>query len=171
MPEFLAWLVVLSAGGFGLFVVTPFLITRRALRRRNRVGREGPPAPAHWVLVPDRAARLHRRLVRLCQLTRPVKGRPTGPALLVEQEAVAIDRELVVSVGSRGGRRSELLDGLEARIDRLESIVVRLGRVERPATLELTARSADPLAELEDRIRSLEGAWEEVHRAERPPGA
>jgi len=164
--EVLAWVLVLSAVVFAVSGV-PYLLARRALRRRNRVSRVGPPAPAYWLVSPEQAPRLHRRLVRLCQVMGPSRRQRAGPGLLLEAEAVAIDRELIVVAATRGPRRAAALQALEARIDRLEEISLKAHRFDEPMTLELR-HSADPLRELEVRLELREAAWDEVHRAEHP---
>src|SRR3954465_8286758 len=95
-------------------------VTARSLRRANRVSpRVVTAAPTTWLLVPERPARLHRRLRRAGVALHgaaelhsgpPARRRAPAPAPSslselagdLERRACAIDAELVVAARATG---------------------------------------------------------------------
>src|SRR4051812_22651217 len=112
---------VIVAAAAALFAV-------RNLRRANRVSPRMPTTgPVTWLLLPDRPARLHRRLRRAVAMVRAAAqldagagpGRRITPSAVaelgadLEQRACVIDAQLVVAARATGAGRRRMVQSLD----------------------------------------------------------
>lgn len=168
------------AGGTAA-VLTVGAVAVGLARRAVRVSpRHTTGAPVRWLVVPSRAALLHRRLrtaVLGLRSTVPTPRRRTEPSMLqelaavIEELAAHTDRSLVLAATSRGDRRAALLRSAAVEVRRVEDLVDRLRRVAAeldPATMtseqwhRRAARVDLTLAGFEaagDELRTLEVDW------------
>jgi hypothetical protein len=129
-------------------------------------------APTSWLVSTSEPARLHRRLRKATTTARlaGVRGGPTIAELVSELEdhAIALEAHLVMT--SRVWRRErEVRIQLVKQVGQVEQLASRLTVISleagRPRTL--SAGSTDALAELTERIDSLDAARAELVELER----
>ena len=157
------------------------LLATRALQRANRVSPQLPGlAPASWVVLPERPARLHRRLRRAVAMARRAaelhaagagkRARPTTIADLsgdLERRACVIDGQLVVASRTGGAARWGALNDLESQVAEVERLATRItGMVSAwtATTVELTS-GPDALRAIGERLDALEDAMRELGAA------
>lgn len=160
----LVWFVVFAVA------LTVAVVT---LRRANRVvPGVRCQAPVTWLYSPSRPARMHRQLRSLGMWV-------THPPPVVHQqlwsdltaEIVTTDADLVVAARSNTRIRSGELDGVAARIVRLEDLAGRLRDLERFGSPSGQRRPpSDALEVLEHRLGSLEQAHADLVDLERQFG-
>jgi hypothetical protein len=151
-------------------LVTSFLLLRK-LARSNRISPSIPTlAPTTWLVVPERPARLHRRLRRSVGMANAAaaphaskKGRATStiPDLVddLQRRACLVDNELVVAARAKGPLRWSMLNELERQIDEVEALATRIAGLS-------SAWAASPipagLEAINDRLTAMETAMHEV---------
>lgn len=142
----------------------------RSLRRTNRVTPDAAHGvPLHWLAVPSRPARLHRRLRNLAAWSsqQPTGTNDTTWAQLVH-EVVTTDARLTTATRANGRARPGELDDIAATVTRLEDLAVRLRNIERAAGGDPdTPPPSDALELLEHRIDHLEAAHADLADIER----
>jgi hypothetical protein len=169
----------------GLFVVllivaTPVLICRqvvRTLRRANQVSPRIPTlAPPTWLVLPERPARLHRRLRRALAMARAAAatytrqsraGVTTIPELVadLEHRACVVDSQLVVAARTSGPARWSMLNDVERQVYEIDTLATRIvGLTAAWAASAATAGRGGPagLAAIGERLDALEAAMFEV---------
>ncbi len=151
-----------------------FLFVRWRLRRRNRVSPEHPTlAPLYWLVWPGRFAVLHRRLQAVVGVARalaPSSDAVTDMTATVESQAVALDRRLVLASRLRR-QHTIVLPALQAQVDELEAVTVRLGELaDRQLEPARLPTDKEPLAQLGERLDALEAARAELGFLERDAG-
>jgi len=148
---------------FLAMLIGSILIPLRLLHRRNRISpsaRTG--APLHWLSSPSGAARLHRRLQRaistgrLALAARAADGVAVDVMVELERHACAIDTQLVIAERAPKPHRARLLRELAAETAEVESLVVRVLRVNR--AWDGSSPSARNLMGVHDRLDALEQA-------------
>lgn len=187
------WFLLLTLGGTGAVIVTlciAVLLVLHRLRRRNRVRpAQADDIPLLWLVSPQSAARLHRRLVaatRAAQLVadrhRPAgrrgkRGRREDPPTIVvlceqlEVQAAMIDTHLAFAVRLASRPRRQVLASLApgvAEIERTASrIAVMSAEMRAPTVL---AEHTDGIAELSNRMDALESATASLRELEAGAG-
>jgi hypothetical protein len=161
-----------------LFVLTPLLIfalVMRGIARSNRVSPDIPTlAPLTWTFLPERPARLHRRLRRAVLMARIAaaghvarggSGLGAIPELVgdLERRACVIDSELVVASRSRGPLRWSMLNDLEHQVYEVDGLATRIAGLA-TAWSSASSRGGDParLDAISERLNALESALQEV---------
>lgn len=173
----------------GVILVSTLAAALTAFAKFRRANRVRPDvdtgAPLWWLVSPAATARLHRRLrsaVVLASSARPAAPRrrwwrwrrPTeeGPmstiALQLEQHAVALDRDLVLASRLRGPTRRAVLDPTGRQVVAVERLATRLAAASRPDPRSPFTLAPAPatLERLDDELRALEGARDEIARIE-----
>lgn len=127
------------------------LLLRWHLGRRNRVHpKVRSPAPLHWLVSPTAPARMHRRLQTTVRVA-SVHERREVPIAVAEQ-AVELDRRVVLAARHPGRARSSALRELRLELDELDRLAMA-------CTRRLDAGAVgDPL----DRLTALADARAEV---------
>lgn len=135
--ELLVLLLVLLV----LFVVAPLVGTWMMLRSMSKANRVSPRvptfAPNSWLFLPERPARLHRRLRRSAAMARAGaaihgshagRGLPTVPELAeeIERRACSVDTQVVLASRGRGPERWSMLNALEGEVMEVEALANRL---------------------------------------------
>jgi hypothetical protein len=160
LRELLLFLMGLGATFLAVCAMTA-LLAWRWLRRRNAVGRH-KRAPVLWLWSPGRAARLHRRLIRVWYAAHHASGGsaslvPTATAL--EARAEILDAELAARAAGGGARGRNALADVYVRVIELETMTGRLARTSRRLDSLVPRISEDPLAE---RLDALDAAVAEL---------
>ena len=162
-----------------LFIVSPllmFVLLMRRLARNNRISPSVPTlAPVSWTFLPERPARLHRRLRRAISMARVAaaghvarSGRSlaTIPELVadLEQRACAVDSELVVASRSRGPLRWSLLNDIEHQVHEIDALASRVAGLASAWAASPVAGGSGPAAleAIGERVTALEMAMREV---------
>src|SRR4051794_11051882 len=169
---------VILAMLFVIFVgipLTVFALVMRHLARINRVSPSVPTlAPLTWTFLPERPARLHRRLRRAVLMARIATagqtargGRAVGaiPELVgdLERRACVIDSELVVASRSRGPLRWSMLNELEHQVYEVDGLASRIaGLASAWASSAAGANGPARLEAIGERLSALETAMHEV---------
>jgi hypothetical protein len=176
------WVSGVLVGGLVVLgtVVAVAVAVSRWVRARNEVcPRRRTGAPGRWLMSPERAARLHRRLrdaVADLRAVVPAPPRRQRPADLtvsealaadLEGRAVSLDRELLVAARRRRDGRREACAGLAPEVVRLEAMARRLASTEW-ARRRSGAPVVDHLGEMARRLDALDAAWAELARVEHP---
>jgi hypothetical protein len=155
-------LVLLGVGATFLAVCAmTALLAWRWLRRRNSVGRHRR-APVAWLWSPRRAARLHRRLIRVWYGAHHAARGATSlaaPATAIEARAEILDAELAALAASGGLRRRSVLADLHGRVIELETLTARLASTSRRLDALVPRIPEDPIAE---RLDALDAALAEL---------
>jgi len=157
----LVWLVLFAAG---------CVVAAITLRRTNRVVRSQPTdAPITWLVSLSRPARLHRQLRNLgTWSSRSATSAHDGAWDQLLNEMVATDARLVVAARANSRVRSAQLDAVEATIQRLEDLAVRLSRLDEVREWpQQPPAPNDALEVLEHRIEHLEAAHVDLADLER----
>jgi len=172
MEEVIIALTVMLVTTLFLFVFG-VTYTRWWLRKQLRIRpstRSAAPTP--WLVSTSEPARLHRRLRKATTTARlaGVRGGPTIAELATELEdhAIALEAHLVMT--SRVWRRErEVRRQLAAQVGQVEQLATRLTitSLEAGRPRALSAGSPDALAELTERIDSLDEARAELVELER----
>src|SRR5437764_14281978 len=156
--------------------VAAVLLVLRSLSRSNRVSPGIPTlAPLTWSVLPERPARLHRRLRRAIAMARAAAaghvarhGRALGaiPELVadLEQRACAVDNELVVAGRARGPLRWSLLNDLEHQVYEIDALASRVAGLTSAWSTATATGGAGPAAldAIGERLAALEGAVHDV---------
>src|SRR2546430_14378560 len=162
-----------------VFVVLPavtFALFMRSLARRNRVSPSVPTlAPLTWSVLPERPARLHRRLRRAVAMARAAaaghvarNGRALGaiPELVgdLEQRACAVDNELVVAARAKGPLRWSMLNDLEHQVYEIDALVSRVAGLTAAWSAATATGGTGPagLDAIGERLDALEAAVHDV---------
>lgn len=172
------WLLLLTLGGSGaviVFLCLLVLLVQHRVRRRNRVRPTEPDdIPLSWLVSPQPAARLHRRLVVAARVAgmvaerhRPIgrrarrRERPTIVALCdqLEAHAASIDAHLTLATRLPPARRRPVLAHLGEGVEEIERTAARLSvmsaEIHAPTVL---VEHADGIAEMSRRLDALESA-------------
>ncbi|MCC5953017.1 MAG: cbb3-type cytochrome oxidase assembly protein [Acidimicrobiia bacterium] len=162
----LLWMLIISLVMVGVAIGAAWW----AMARRNRVHPKVPTtAPLSWLWSPSRPAIAHRRLRSLVTWLRSLDDPTTDLAVrdrLVDQ-AVRLDRELVVVARMPKRHRPAALATVTTQIDRLDHLTVRLRMLAheaRPTPVAAEPAGVQIARELEQIDQSI-GAFEEAHRA------
>ncbi len=148
---------------FLVLMVGSVLVPLRLLQRRNRIcpsARTG--APLRWLSSPSGAARLHRRLQRAIATGRTAVAARAADSVAadviadLERHACAIDAQLVMAERAPKHQRMRLMRELAAETSEVESLVVRVLRVNR--AWDGSDPSARNLIGVRDRLDALESA-------------
>lgn len=167
---FMVWIAMIIAG---LFVV------RWRLHHANRVSPHTPStAPLTWLVSPSRPARTHRRLrsdIRGIDAAVPRPGKSDHvPALSVdgllrelEQQAVNLDRQVVVTSRQPRTVRRDTMNQIDAQVDDLEQIAMRLTGLHRSNEAPASGWDAPrptpaALEHISQQVGMLEAAHEEI---------
>jgi hypothetical protein len=172
-----------------LWMNTMALLGWRRLRRRNEVLPAQPTRPPlRWLASPERGARLHRQLRDACHALRevvpPPRKRRQAPSSLealaadLEAQAVALDRELVLSARLRGPTGAALQRAVAVRVSEVQRAVARLAAlaakssrtVVTPSGPAPTTSATDPLHACTQQLDALDSAWAEIDRIEHAAG-
>jgi len=162
-----------------LLLVTPLVVVLLSLgwlHRRNRVARTVPTfAPITWLVLPERPARLHRRLRRSVATARAgaalyghgARSVPSAVLSLVEEleaRACALDGRITVAARAAGPARFNLLNAAETEVAEMEGLAQRVvGLATTWATAAATGRGPAPgVADLAQRLDALDAALREV---------
>jgi hypothetical protein len=156
-----------------LLCFTAFGYTTWRVRKQLRVRPSvRSVAPTYWLMATTEPARLHRRLRKASTVARAAgeRGGPTIAELAddLQDHAVALEHHLVLL--SRVWRRErvarrEIVDQV-AQLEGLSSrLTISAMEVSRPRAL--SSGSPDALAELTERINTLDAAREELTALER----
>lgn len=169
MPEWLLFLVVacLVVCGGSVAVVLGIL---HVLAVRNRVvPGQRSPAPLTWLVSPDGAARLHRRLRNAMAAAGAVAGVPAdddlglhGVITELQTRALQLDHQLVLASRCPRAARRRMLRELHSEISEVENLVQRTVRMSRAWTGSTPSeRGLGPVRErlelLESALRELDG--------------
>lgn len=156
------------------------------VQQRRRVGASRlTRVPVAWRWAPSRAARRHRRLVRLVRIMRcavPPPKRRQSPTILHEladelhQLAVELDRALLMASPMRGNAYRNRLAHLDLRIGSLEAATQRLGDLAQGRNTDGDVPWEERMRRAEVRIHAFEHAWTELgnldsHRPMTPSSA
>jgi hypothetical protein len=166
MVDVLLVLVVIFLATVGT-VVAVLALVLHALTVRNRVVPQRPSrAPITWLVAPELAARLHRRLraaIAMASIVRLGAAHDLGLVDVVEQlehRAVDLDDQLVLAAHAPRGTRRRMLRELQSEVAELERLAERTVRMARAWT------GAPPngrtLADVRERLDLLEGALREL---------
>jgi hypothetical protein len=170
MAEVLLAVVVLLLLAAGV-AVAAVLVLLHALRVRNRVVPGRPtPAPLSWLVAPDLAARLHRRL----RTAMAMVGAAVGPsstdlglgevATQLADRAVELDRQLVLASRAPKSSRRRMLRELQSEVAELERLGERTVRMSRAWSGAVPSERG--LAAVRERLELLEGALRELDGVE-----
>jgi hypothetical protein len=155
----LVLVVLLFAGG----CVASVALLLHALAVRNRVVQgHRSPAPLRWLVAPEPAARLHRRLQRAVALTDAAQG-DLGLDDVVGQlreRALELDEQLVLAGRAPKVARRRLLRELQAEVAELERLAERTVRMSR--AWAGGSPSERGLAAVRERLELLEAALHEL---------
>lgn len=138
-----------------------------ALRARNRVVPGcRTVAPLTWLVAPDRAAQLHRRL-RAAMVVAGFASDPRGSGLGLDDvvaqlrdRALELDDQVVVASRSPKPARRRMLRELQSEVAELERLAERTMRMSRAWTDR--APSERGLSAVRERLELLEGALREL---------
>lgn len=161
----LVLLVMIVALVGGAIAIVALLL--HALTVRNRVVPDRPTrAPLSWLVAPDHAARLHRRLRAAIAMASVVRLGTTHDLGLVDvvdqldQRAVDLDDQLVLASHAPRPTRRRMLRELQSEVAELEGLAERTVRMARAWT---GARPSERgLAEARERLDVLETALREL---------
>jgi hypothetical protein len=159
-----------------LLALTPvvlLLLSLRWLQRRNRVGRRVPScAPVSWLVMPERPARLHRRLRRSVAGARSAASLAAGGAGLttvstlvddLERRACSVDGRLVVAARASGPSRWSLLNAVETEVVEVERVADRMVHLSTAWAAASAGGPASPgMADIAERLDALDAALREV---------
>ena len=166
MAELLVILVVLFLAVVGAAIATVALVLH-ALTVRNRVVPGQPsPAPLTWLVAPDWAPRLHRRLraaIALAGAASAPAASDLGLSDVVDQlqaRAVELDAQLVLANRSGRTTRRRMLRELQSEVGELERLAERTVRMSRAWTGG--APSERGLGAVRERLELLEAALREL---------
>lgn len=166
MADVLLVLVVMFLAVVGSVVAVIALVVH-ALTVRNRVVAGRPTeAPLSWLVAPDLAARLHRRLRAAIAMASTVRaGAPNelGLADVVDQldrRAMELDDQLVLASRAPKAPRRRMLRELASEVAELERLAERTVRMARAWTGSQPAERG--LADVRERLDLLEGALREL---------
>lgn len=161
-------LVVLVVVGACVAAVALLL---HALAVRNRVAAGRPsPAPLSWLVAPELAARLHRRLrTAVTLVVSAVDARSSDLGLddvaaQLRDRAVELDDQLVLASRSPKGARRRMLRELQSEVAELERLAERTVRMSR--AWRGTAPSERGLAAVRERLELLEASLRELDGVE-----
>jgi hypothetical protein len=164
----LAFVVLAVVGG----CVAAVAVVLHALQVRNRVvASRRSAAPLTWLVAPELAPRLHRRL-RASMAMLGASGRPLGPpdlgladvARQLADRAVGLDDQLVLASHAPKGPRRRMVRELQSEVAELERLVERTVRMSR--AWQGAAPSERGLAEVRERLELLEAAMRELDGVE-----
>lgn len=166
MADVVLVLVVMFLAVVGGAVAVVALLLH-ALTVRNRVVPQRPSrAPITWLVAPELAARLHRRLrasIAMASVVRLGPSHDLGLVDVVEQlehRAVDLDDQLVLAAHAPKGSRRRMLRELQSEVAELERLAERTVRMARAWTgAQPNERS---LADVRERLDLLEGALREL---------
>lgn len=161
----LVLVVVLLAVVGGATALVALLL--HALTVRNRVAPDRPTrAPLSWLVAPDLAARLHRRLraaIAMASVVRLGTAHDLGLVDVVDQldhRALDLDDQLVLASHAPKPTRRRMLRELQSEVAELERLAERTVRMARAWT---GARPSERgLAEVRERLDALEAALREL---------
>jgi hypothetical protein len=156
--------------------VVTFLLCVRALHRRNRVSPQIPTiAPLTWLFLPERPARLHRRLRRAVSMARTASAlhtRTTGPGAMtipelvadLERRACVIDNQLVIAARATGPARWAILNEMERQVYEVDTLAGRVAGMATAWASNTATATMGPagLAALGERLDALESAMYQV---------
>ena len=162
-----------------LFVVAPltlFALVMRNLAKGNRVSPSVPTlAPLTWAFLPERPARLHRRLRRAIAMARVAsaghiaagnRGLGAIPELVtdLERRACVIDSELVVAARATGPARWSMLNELERQVYEIDALASRIAGLASAWAASAASGGNGPagLDAINERVSALEAAMHEV---------
>jgi len=161
-----------------LLVVIPVLataLTIRAIRKANRISPRVPTfAPTSWMFLPERPARMHRRLRRSATMARAGaavhaggtgRGLPTIPDLAdeIERRACGIDTQVVLASRASGPARWSMLNALEGDVAEVEALASRLVALTTTwSTVAATGPHPGGTQVISERLDALEQAMREV---------
>jgi hypothetical protein len=161
-------LLLLVAAGVAVAVLVALV---HALVMRNRVvPGQRSPAPLTWLVAPDHAARLHRRLRHAMTMAGAATG-PSAAALGLDDvvgrlgaRAVELDEQLVIASRAPKPARRRMLRELQTEVIELERLAERTVRMSR------AWRASEPsdrgLSEVRERLELLESALRELDGVE-----
>lgn len=169
-----------------LVVTMPFLATAllvKSMGRANRVSPRVPTfAPTSWLLLPERPARLHRRLRRCAAMARSGaalhaggagRGLPTVPDLAdeIERRACSVDTQVVLAARARGPERWSMLNALESEVAEVEALASRLVGLTTTWATVAAAGHQQPGGSraIAERLDALEQAVREVDQLQAAP--
>ncbi len=184
------WFLLFTLGGTGAVIVALcviLLLIQHRIRCRNRVQPHEPDdVPLFWLVSPQPAARLHRRLVvaaRSAQLVAE-RHRPTGrrarrqaPPTIVTlcdqlvAQAASLDAHLPLAGRVPAAGRREVLGHLARGVAEVERTAARLSvmsaQIAAPTVL---AEHVDGMTEMSLRLDALESAHASVREIEAGAG-
>lgn len=167
MVEWLVFFVTLCIVGVaGCAVVVFGLAHLLSVRNRVVAGRKSP-APLSWLVSPDGAARLHRRLQRAMTMAAASQhGRSNDDLGLAEiitelqARALELDEQLVIASRAPRAARRRMLRELHSEIAEVERLVERTVRMGRAWTG--SEPSERGLAAVRERLELLESSLREL---------
>jgi hypothetical protein len=161
-----------------LFVVIPVLTMAlgiRSIRKANRITPRVPTfAPTSWMFLPERPARMHRRLRRSATMARAGaavhsggagRGLPTIPDLAdeIERRACGIDTQVVLASRASGPARWSMLNALESDVAEVEGLASRLVALTTTwSTVAATGPQPGSTQVISERLDALEQAMREI---------
>lgn len=188
------WLLLLTLGGTGAVIVTAcvvVLLVLHRLHRRNRVRpTQADEISLFWLISPQPAARLHRRLVASAHSVQVVaeRHRPVGrrqrrqspPTIVVlceqlEAHAAALDAHLAFATRLAPGPRRQVLASLPAGVAEVERAAARIAVMSTEiSTPRVLVDEVDGLDAMSTHLDSLELAHATLRELEagaglRPP--
>lgn len=147
--------------------VAAIIVVVHAVAVRNRVVPGRPTnAPLLWLVAPEAAARLHRRVRAAMTLAAAAGGRRGADLGLddvvrqLQDRAVEIDSQLVVAAGAPKVTRRRMLRELQLEVSELERLAERTVRMSRAWSGR--APSEQGLSAIRERLELLEGALREL---------
>ena len=164
-----------------VLVVIPIAVVALSVRSMSRANRVTPRvptfAPTSWLFLPERPARLHRRLRRSAAMARSGaaihaggsgRGLATIPELAdeIERRACTIDTQVVLASRGRGPQRWSMLNALEGEVNEVEALATRLVNLTTTwATVAATGQQQPGGTQaLAERLDALENAVHEVEQ-------
>jgi hypothetical protein len=170
MVDVLLVLVVIFLATVGT-VVAVLALVLHALTVRNRVVPQRPSrAPITWLVAPELAARLHRRLraaIAMASIVRLGAAHDLGLGLVdvveqLEHRGVDLDEQLVLAAHAPRGTRRRMLRELQSEVAELERLAERTVRMARawtgaPPNERTLAYVRERLDLLESALRELDG--------------
>jgi hypothetical protein len=159
--------VVLVVGA----AIASVVVLLHAVTVKNRVVAGRPSrAPITWLVAPDVAARLHRRVraaMTLAGAAAGARGADLGLDEVVRQlqdRAVELDAQLVLASGAPKPARRRMIRELHSEVAELERLAERTVRMSRAWADQ--APSERGLSAVRERLELLEGALRELDGVE-----
>lgn len=165
--------VVAAAVAAGLFVAGAMAVKRNASKQLQVAEGVESKAPVNWVGAHTPEAKLHQRMVAAtAELREAAADDPNlaDPLAAIEQEAILLDEELVVTTSLDQASKAASLHQLEAAVTAIERVVGRAADNDAARPEPSLRESLDREIEaFDDRLEAIRRARVEVDDLDPPP--